>query len=144
MPPRRKRPKKKGPSTLLILGLAGGAFVIVAIVAVVLIVVTTGNTGKALGLGGLVQERDPKFDQVQEGMTEQEVLALLGDQSFQYQPGAVGIWTYPRRTFDEHQREPHRNKEIEDVIFVYFRDGKVDNIYRVTGEEFRRPRPRSR
>src|SRR5262245_37202198 len=98
MPPRRRRSKKKGLSPLLILSLAGGGFLVVAIIAVVLIVVATGNTGKGLGLGGLVQQRDPAFDQVKKGMTEQEVLALLGDVTYTYQPGGAGVWTYPRRT----------------------------------------------
>lgn len=131
--------KKKGQSRrlALILGILGGVALVVIAIVVLVVVIGGGN------FPGL-PARDPKFDQIQKGMTEAEVLELLSAHAYTYTPKAVGIWTYPRRTLEEHLQDPSRNTEIQDVIFVYFREGNVDNIYRVTGEEFRKPRPRSR
>jgi outer membrane protein assembly factor BamE (lipoprotein component of BamABCDE complex) len=87
------------------------------------------------------KSRDPKFDQVKNGMSEEAVLKLLGT-PYTYQPHAAGVWLYPRMTLEELHEDPSRNLETRDVILIYFRDGKVDNTYRRTGEEFRQPRPR--
>jgi outer membrane protein assembly factor BamE (lipoprotein component of BamABCDE complex) len=87
------------------------------------------------------RSRDPKFDQVKNGMSEKAVLELLGD-PYTYQPHASGVWTYPRMTLEEFHADPSRNLETRDVILVYFKAGNVDKTYRRTGEEFRQPRPR--
>lgn len=105
----------------------GGGFAV--ILTVVLVLVFSG--------GG----KDPKFEQIKKGMTEQEVVDLLGETAWSYQKGAVGIWTYPRVTQDDVMQNQERSKEIKDVIFVYFQDGKVSGIYRKSGADFRKPRP---
>jgi predicted Zn finger-like uncharacterized protein len=134
--PRRRRKKsvKKKSNVALIAGLIGGGVALLVIIIVVIVLLATGGGG----LGG----RDPQFDQVKKGMSEDEVVKMLGATSWSYQPKGVGIWTYPRMTMEDIQKNPSRNREILDVIFVYFRDGKVDNIYRKTGAEFRQPPPR--
>jgi outer membrane protein assembly factor BamE (lipoprotein component of BamABCDE complex) len=86
------------------------------------------------------KSRDPKFDQVKSGMSEEAVLKLLGT-PYTYQPKAAGVWTYPRMTLQELQEDPSRNLETRDVLLVYFKDGNVVKTYRRTGEEFRQPRP---
>lgn len=87
------------------------------------------------------RSRDPKFNQVQQGMSEEAVVKLLGT-PYTYQPRAAGVWTYPRMTLEELHEDPSRNQETRDVLLVYFKDGNVAKTYRVTGEEFRKPRPR--
>ena len=89
----------------------------------------------------VVKNRDPQFDQVKKGMSEEAVLKLLGT-PYTYQPKAAGVWTYPRMTLEELQEDPSRNLETRDVLLVYFKDGKVVKTYRRTGDEFRQPRPR--
>ena len=107
--------------------IAGGGVAVAIVLAIVIVVVTGGG-------------RDPAFEEIKKGMSEDEVLARLG-KPYMYQPKASGVWTYPRMSLEEFHDDPSRRFETKDVIFIYFRDGKVDNTYRKTGAEFRQPRP---
>jgi hypothetical protein len=122
---------------LLIAFIAGGTLILVVGVAAVIRFGDDNRIGSVVG-----HDRDPKFDRVTVGMTEDEVVRLLDGPAWDRTPGASGIWTFPRSTFHENQENPNRKYEIQDVIFVYFRNGKVADIYRKTGAEFRQPRPR--
>jgi hypothetical protein len=137
--PRRKhQSKQKQTNAVLRLVLIGGGVGLVVIVGIVILAIALGRGGTDVS----GSTRDPKFDQVQRGMTEGEVIELLGDAAYIRVPGASGCWTYPRLTLEEFHQNPNRNRDIEDVITIYFRDGKVVDTYRQTGAEFRRPRPK--
>jgi hypothetical protein len=135
-PRSRKSKKSKRGDRALVWGLVGGGIAVLVVgVGVVLFLVFGGGPGK----GGLGANTDPVFEQIKKGMAEEDVVQVLGEPAWSYQPRAVGIWTYPRMSMQEVVENQERNRDIRDVIFVYFRDGKVDNIYRKTGEEFRQP-----
>lgn len=134
----RRQPKRSGFHPALLVALIGGGLLVLVLGAAVVILLNGDNR-----LGSVVgHDRDPKFDQVKVGMTEDEVVSLLDGPAWDHTPGASAIWTYPRSTFQENQENPNRKYDIQDVIFVYFREGKVGAIYRKTGAEFRQPRPR--
>jgi hypothetical protein len=142
---RRARPrnmlsaKKKQANPILLLALIGGGVGLLIVVGVVVLLVVRSGSGGGL-IGG--PARDPKFDQVQVGMTEAEVYQLLGELPYISIPGGSVCFTSPRLTLEEFHQNPSRNREIQDVITIYFKDGKVTKTYRQTGEEFRQPRPR--
>ena len=138
-PRRTAQSRRRQTNAILLLVLIGGGIGLALVAGLIVLVVVLGHGG-----GGVssTSSRDPTFDQIQKGMSEAHVIDLLGDKAYIRVPGASGCWTYPRLTLDEFHQDPSRNRDVKDVITIYFRDGKVIDIYRQTGAEFRRPRPR--
>ncbi len=87
------------------------------------------------------KRRDSDFDSIQIGMSEQEVVDRLRFPPWSHRPTVEGTWTHPRRSLESHQKDPTGWFEIEDVIVVQFRDGKVADVRRISGADFRRTQP---
>ena len=150
--PRRRRARRAATDdTAKTVGIIAAVVGVLAVV-VIGVVVVSGRVGRAGGndpwagvRGKVINQKDPAFDGIVEGMDEAEVDARLGPvtwQSSRSPPGGiggVGIWTLPRMSQQEFIADPAKGKAIEDVIFVYFDKNRVVKIYRVTGEEFANP-----
>jgi hypothetical protein len=125
-----KRPKKKKkrrrssgggiPGWVWIAG--GGGVVVVAVVAILLLVLSGGSSN---------------LSKVKQGMTEKEVIALVGPPH--HLEFGLSIWSNPKMTRDEAMR-PGSEKRVKEALAVQFVNGKAERVEYKTGSEIAKGR----